>query len=129
MIGLLLALHCGDDFFLKSVARQAAISPTRFEAVARVESGCNLNPRLRGHHCLTLRDCEIGRFQIKPSTARLRCRGLNIRRYHDNVVCAAVILQQNIRSRGMVDGTRVFNGTGPATYEYLYKVLKTEETP
>jgi hypothetical protein len=130
VIALLLALHCPDSFHLRWVAAQAeAFPPTRFEAIARVESGCNLATRLRGHHCLAKRDCEVGRFQIKPSTARKRCPGYNIWTYDGNVRCALTILGDNRVLLGLTDATRRFNGAGPASFEYLYKVLKREEAP
>lgn len=128
MIALLFALHCGDDFHLRYVAEQAAIPPTRFEAIARVESACNLNPRLRAHQCAAAHDCEVGRFQIRPSTARRRCPGVNIRTYRGNVDCAVRIFGENVDRWGVTDGTRRFNGAGPKTLEYLYHVLKAEET-
>jgi hypothetical protein len=120
--------RCGDSFHLQWMARESAIPPARFESIARVETACNLSPRVRGHHCPNRRDCEVGRFQIKPSTARRRCAELNVWTYRGNTECALRILDENVREMGLVETTRRFNGAGPATYEYFWKVLKTEES-
>ena len=125
MIALLLALAlpCGDSFHLQWVASHESTFPaTRFAAIARVESGCNLNPRLRGHVG------EIGRMQIKPSTAKRRCPGVNVRAYKGNVSCALRILEENMWRMGLTDATRRYNGSGPDSYVYLYHVLKREES-
>jgi len=116
------ALHCPDSFHLQYVAAQDSIfPPARFEAIARVESGCNLSPRLRGKlH-------EIGRFQITPSVARHRCPETDVRTYKGNVACALRILEENMWHLGLTDATRRYNGSGPASYVYLYRVLKCEE--
>jgi len=119
---LALALRCPDSFHLQYVAAQDSIlPPARFEAIAWVESGCNLSPRLRGKlH-------EIGRFQITPSVARKRCPGTDVRVYRGNVQCALRILEENTWRLGLTDATRRYNGSGPASYVYLYHVLKREE--
>ena len=120
---LVLALPCGDSFHLQWVASHESTFPaTRFAAIARVESGCNLNPRLRGHAR------EIGRFQIQPTVARHRCSGTNVWTYKGNVSCALRILEENMWRMGLTDATRRYNGSGPASLEYLYHVLKREES-
>jgi hypothetical protein len=116
-------LHCPDAFHLRWVAaRESTFPPARFAAIAQVESGCNLNPRLRGAlH-------EIGRFQITPGVARRRCPGTDVRVYRGNVSCALRILEENMWHLGLTDATRRYNGSGPASYLYLYHVLKREES-
>src|SRR6266487_764974 len=88
---LALALPCGDSFHLQWEASHESTFPaTRFAAIAQVESGCSMNPRLRGHAR------EIGRFQIQPVVARHRCPALNVRTYRGNVACALRILEENM---------------------------------
>jgi hypothetical protein len=132
VILFLLALHCADDFHLRYEADHAAYTPpmeSRAAAIARVESACNLSPKLRAHACQShRRDCEVGRFQIRPSTARRRCVGLNIRTYHGNVDCFLKVFGEDVDRLGLTDATVRYNGYGPAgAYAYLYKVLKAEE--
>jgi len=115
-------LRCPDAFHLRWVAaRESTFPPARFAAIAQVESGCNLSPRLRG------RLHEIGRFQITPAVARHRCPETDARVYRGNVACALRILEENMRHLGLTDATRRYNGSGPASYVYLYHVLKCEE--
>ena len=129
MILLLLALHCGDSFHLRYEARAVGLPDRRVEAIARVETACNLNPRLRAHDCRApRRDCEVGRFQIKPSTARQRCSCVDVRTYRNNVACFLLTFAEDRARFGLTDATVRHNGYGPAgAYEYLYKVLKVEE--
>ncbi len=120
---LALALPCGDSFHLQwEAAHESTFPPARFAAIARVESGCSMNPRLRGHAR------EIGRFQIQPVVARHRCPALDVRTYRGNVACALRILEENMWRMGLTDATRRYNGSGPASYMYLYHVLKREES-
>jgi hypothetical protein len=147
---LLLTLlgHCPDGGHLRYLAREAGIPPARLEAVARVESGCNLSPRLRAHWCwhgvqaekvsqgdglpapevrrpaVHARDCEVGRFQVKPSTARRWCPGLDVFAYRGNTACAVRFLARLLDAWGVV-GIARFNGERCDTY--LCKVLREEE--
>ncbi len=122
MILLTLALLCADNFHLQYAAEHAGLPPERVVAIASVETRCNLSPRVRG------RAGEWGRFQIRVSTARRRCPGLNIRRYRGNVACFLVMFGQDVRRFGVTDATVRHNGYGPAgAYAFLYKVLKVEE--
>lgn len=126
MIALLLALHCADDAHLRYLAHRDSLPAARVLSIARVESGCNLNPKLRAH--ASTRDREVGRFQIKPSTARMRCPGVNVFTYAGNVACFLKMFREDVRGFGVTDATVRHNGYGPAgAYEFLYKVLRSEE--
>ena len=128
ILAVLTALHCGDDYHLKYESARAGLPEERILAIARVESACNLDTRLRAHNC-NPRDCERGRFQIKPSTARRACPDLDTRRYTGNVACFFRIFGENVRRFGLTEATVRQNGYGPAgAYEFLYKVLKVEES-
>lgn len=153
MIALLLAAllfsppHWPDRAHLDSVAGRDSLVAL---AVAWQESGANLNPRLRGHHCwysylqynipahqdtnvvVTHKsvvhheaDCEVGRFQIKPSTARRRCPGLNVWTYDGNVRCFVHMLEEDAAAGGMLYAIRHHNGSGPRAADYLQRVLAT----
>ena len=132
MLALFLALQvCADSYHLRWLARERHVPEARYEAIAHVESACNLDPLLRGHACWRahwhLRDCEVGRFQIKPSTGRARCRDLNIWTYKGNTECAARTLREDAQRYGLTDATIRHNGTGEPALEYLRKVLRQEE--
>ena len=82
-----------DAWLLKQYADSARVPPVLVWAVAYQESEHNLNPALRGHHCAKLPTCEVGRFQILPSTAKVRCPDLNVFIYRDNIKCGVRYLR------------------------------------
>ena len=97
-------------------------------AIAWIESGDNLNPALRGHTCWNARvhhgDCEWGRFQIKPSTARQRCPGLDITTVHGNYVCFFVMFREDWAQYGPLEAIRRHHGGTPAENAvYLGKIF------
>jgi len=131
LLALAVLPRCADSFHLRWGAATQHLSPQRVEAVARVESGCNLSPLLRAHACwnrvVRLRDCEVGRFQIKPSTARARCRGLNVFTYSGNVACFFRMFGEDWARGGRTYATLRHNGSGPGAEHYLALVDRAED--
>jgi len=76
---------------------------------------------------LSYRDpnCEVGRFQIKPSTARLRCPGWNVFTYGGNLQCFAIMFGADTDAGGTLYAIRRQNGKGGAADAYLRRVLAT----
>jgi len=70
-------------------------------------------------------DCEVGRFQIKPSTARFRCPNLNVFTYDGNLTCFARMFAQDAAKGGNLYAITRHNGAGAKAAEYLGRVLKT----
>lgn len=138
-----------DRVHLVALADSAGIDAPAALAIAWEESAANLNPHLRGHHCwyttyaevgdLTVtvqhheHDCEVGRYQIRPSTARLRCPGLNILTYAGNTRCFATMFADDVRQQGRLYAIKHHNGHGAKADAYLKRVLLTvgwlTETP
>src|SRR5207247_666636 len=105
-----IAITLPDQAHLTALADSANVYAPAVLAIAWEETRTNMNPHVRGHHCwwsLRLSDstlvvhheknCEVGRFQIKPSTARHRCTGLNIWTYEGNVRCSIKMLAEATR--------------------------------
>lgn len=131
--------HWLDKRFISRMADSLGVDTNLSLAVAWQESGGNLNPSLRGHHCwhgvstavdgtvigaVYLADCEVGRYQIKPSTAKARCRGLNIWKYRDNVICGLLILKGNLLKYGVVEAVERYNGSGPLARNYAKSIFQ-----
>lgn len=128
-----------DGITLLDLADSARIDGRATLAMAWQESGDNLSTRLRGHHCWYSQrvvrgdsvvvlhhhesDCEVGRYQIKPSTARLRCPGLNIFTYAGNTRCFAKMFAEDTARRGIEFAITNHNGRGPRARAYLARVL------
>lgn len=74
------------------------------------------------------RDCEIGRFQIKPSTGARRCPGLDVRTYAGNTRCFVRMFKQDGERYGYRDAIRRHNGAGPKAREYRDRVLAVAHT-
>lgn len=93
--------------------------PARLEAaVALVESGRNLNPRLRGAAG------EWGRFQIRTATARALCPGLDVRTSTGNARCFRLMMREHFERTGSWPAALVaYNGTGPRARAYARRVL------
>lgn len=70
-------------------------------------------------------NCEVGRFQIKPSTAKGRCPGLNIWLYDGNLACFAIMFAEDVRKKDVFYAITHHNGSGPKAREYLQRVLST----
>jgi hypothetical protein len=86
--------------------------------VAWTESGRNLDPTLRGAAG------EVGRFQIRPSTARERCPRQNIDTYHGNLVCFLRLMRENYATcREWRCALAAYNGRGPAAAAYAARVF------
>jgi len=98
---------------------EAAGVPTLLtEAVAWTESGRSLDPTLRGAAG------EVGRFQIKPATARERCPRQNIMTYHGNLACYLRMMRENYAAcRDWRCAIARYNGQGPAAAAYAGRVL------
>lgn len=128
-----------DGVELLSVAESAQVDQRAMLAVAWEESRDNLSPHLRGHHCwytqrivrgdtVVVRrhhepDCEVGRFQIKPSTAHHRCPGLDVFTYAGNTRCFAKMFAEDTARNGIAYAITRHNGRGPRAREYLTRVL------
>lgn len=132
---------------LITLADSAAIDRRVVLAIAWEETADNTDPRVRGHHCWysyrsfvpnpvtggtdTVRvthheaDCEVGRYQIKPSTARFRCRDLNVFTYDGNLACFARMFAQDAAKGGNLYAITRHNGAGPRAAQYLDRVLTT----
>lgn len=130
------------------------VNPRVALAVAWEETAANIDPKVRGHHCwysvridsddwvlnaheVVVRrtdalwlvhheqNCEVGRFQIKPSTARLRCPGLDVFTYGGNLACFAQMFAADAKTRGTLYAIRHHNGAGPRADAYVQRVLRT----
>lgn len=120
-----------DDVHLRYLALQKHLQPRAVIAIAYEESAHNLDPRLRGHFCWWKghheRDCEVGRYQIRPSTARSRCRGLNIWTYGGNTACFIKMFAEDTQRLGLERAIRAHNGSGDIAEDYLTRVLADME--
>jgi len=140
-----------DKEVIISIADAHGINHRAALAIAWTESGNNLDTSLRGHHCWYSvpghwvldslsqeddsiyvpryvhheRDCEVGRYQIKPSTARRRCANLNVFTYEGNILCFFRMFYEDQHSGGTEFAIRHHNGSGPMTYYYRDRVFKT----
>jgi len=128
-----------DGIVLLDLADSAGIDEKATLAIAWEESRENLSPHLRGHHCwythrvvvedtVIVRqhhepDCEVGRFQIKPSTARRRCPGLDVFTYVGNTRCFARMFAEDAEQHDIIYAITRHNGSGPRAREYLTRVL------
>jgi len=130
------------------------VEPRAALAIAWEESAANLDPKLRGHHCwYSVRldsdewvlnahewvvrradalwlvhhepNCEVGRYQIKPSTARLRCPGTDVFTYSGNLACFAQMFAEDTRMGGTLYAIKRHNGRGDQADAYLKRVLST----
>lgn len=135
---LTLQIAMPDSTNLRRLADSANVPASAVLAIAWQESNANLDPRLRGHHCWwSIRrdsatvivhhepDCEVGRFQIKPSTARSRCPGLSIWHYDGNVQCFLKMFREDVDRYGVIDAIRRHNGSGRSALAYTESVLAT----
>lgn len=100
---------------------EAAGVPAAFTyAIAWEETRNNADPSVRGAHG------EVGRFQIKLSTARARCLGLNVTDYHDNLACFLRMTRQDWQKCGSWRcAARVHNGSGVRAERYANHVMGT----
>lgn len=128
-----------DGVTLLDVADSVHIDDRAMLAMAWEESRENLSPSLRGHRCwythrmvvadsVVVRkhhepDCEVGRYQIKPSTARRRCPGLNVFTYTGNIRCFAKMFAEDTEQHDRIYAITHHNGRGPRAREYLTRVL------
>ncbi len=76
------------------------------------------------------KNCEVGRMQIKPSTARIRCPGKDIFTYDGNLACFAKMFAEdaqmgNTLYGGTIWAIRHHNGAGPQADAYVKRVLQT----
>jgi len=118
MLLLLLQLALMPD--ARYLHQQAVIVgvPTRAVwAVAYIESRNNLSPFLRG------RAGEIGRFQIKASTARRRCVGINIWTHDGNTECFLHMFAADATAHGISEAICRHNGLARERCAYGDRVL------
>ena len=101
-LGLLWTLATGhpDAALLAAYAGAARVPREGVWAIAWQETRHNLNPGIRGGLCRGKRDCEVGRMQVKPSTARRVCPSLDIFTYDGNVRCSVGLLRSLYERRG-----------------------------
>ncbi len=121
---VLLAPRPADRFHLRFIARDAGLPPLVVEAIAEQETAGNLDPAIRGHACRGRQDCDVGRFQIKPSTAAARCPGVDVRTYRGNTECFLAMFGQDARAHGVRYAIRHHNGNGPSSVAYARQVLE-----
>jgi|SRR5690348_15338398 len=143
-----------DRAQLTALADSAHIDRRAVLAIAWEETATNLDPLVRGHHCWytvpahwehwtvsrlfslqdsTLvprhahheRNCEVGRMQIKPSTARLRCPSLDIFTYEGNLACFAKMFTEDVEIGSPLSAIRHHNGSGVQADAYVQRVLRT----
>ena len=92
-------------------------------AIAWVESAADTNPHLRAHYCWNARrhdaDCEVGRFQIKPSTAKHDCPGLDVFTTYGNHACFFSRFGHTLGRYGIREAIREHHG-GTAAQNALY---------
>ena len=97
-------------------------------AIAWIESRTDTNPHLRAHYCWNAQrhspDCEVGRFQIKPSTAKVDCPGLDIFTTFGNHACFFTRFDETlIRGHSVREAIRRHHGGTPAgNATYLAKI-------
>lgn len=137
--------HWPDERRLEQYAAVWDVDAKVAKAMAWQESGANMDRLLRGHRCWythrTVRyflafffpdtvtvthhesDCEVGRFQIKPSTAARRCKGINIFVREGNYHCFFKMFSEDSSRYGTGAAIRKHNGRGPMTAAYLASVL------
>lgn len=107
-----------DAGYLMRRAEAFGLPPSVVLSLAWQETRSNVSPAVRGAHG------EVGRMQILPSTARLRCQGLDVRKYADNVQCGLSILRQLWRETGSLDmAVRRYNGRGYRAGVYMCEVM------
>ncbi len=80
---------------------------------------------VRPRHVHHEKNCEVGRFQIKPSTAKLRCPAWNVFTYGGNLACFAQMFAEDTKHGGTLYAIRHHNGSGKQADEYLQRVLRT----
>lgn len=135
--------HWPDERRLEQYAAVWDVDARVAKAMAWQESGANLDPSLRGHRCwydhrtvIILPDgspyivrvehhesnCEVGRFQIRPTTAAWRCKGINIFTREGNYHCYFKMFSEDSSSHGIEAAIRKHNGRGPMTVVYLASV-------
>lgn len=132
--------HWPDRLTLVHASEVARVDPLATLAIAWEESRDDVNPHLRAHYCwhgefvtneglvvgaVHKADCEVGRFQIKPSTAKARCPSINIWTYSGNVRCFLKMFGEDSRRYGVVTAIRIQNGSGVKAKEYTQRVLAT----
>lgn len=99
---------------------EAAGVPVAFTyAMAWEETRNNPSPWVRGAHG------EYGRFQIKLTTARSRCPGLDVRQYDDNLACFLRMSREDWQKCGWACAARIHNGSGRRAEEYASRVMET----
>lgn len=122
--------HWPDRYHLVITSLAAGVDPRVTLGVAWVETRANLQTSVRDHTCWYreqvyipdsagaetrryiyhhARDCAVGRFQIRPSTARRRCPGLNVFRYRDNLACFLTMMQQDVPATGIERAIWTYN--------------------
>ena len=114
------ALRHPDAGTLELWSEAAGVPAVFTYAMAWEETRNNPNPAVRGAHG------EYGRFQIKASTARLRCPGLVVTEYEDNLACFLRMAQQDYYKCGNWRcAARIHNGSGRRAEEYAARVMAT----
>lgn len=113
-------------------------------AIAWLETRDNMDSAVRGHHCWHDRgervsamdtvhwatsvhtpNCEVGRFQIKPSTARARCPNLDIFTRQGNYICFFWMFHQDFDRYGAMEAIkRHHGGTPQQNAAYFREALK-----
>jgi hypothetical protein len=92
--------------------------------IAWVESREDTNPTLRAHYCwhsgLHSPDCEVGRFQIKPSTAKANCPGLNIFTTIGNHTCFFHMFRANYERYGIDRAVKMHHSSPVPSENELY---------
>lgn len=71
------------------------------------------------------KNCEVGRYQIKPSTARRRCPELDVFTYGGNLACFVRMFKEDADGDGKLYAITHHNGSGAKAREYLDRVLRT----
>ncbi len=121
-------LTAPDFAYLKALAISSGLDWRVVVAVAWEETRDNVNPWVRGSMCWneTIRDpeCDAGRFQVRVSTARVRCPGKNIFTYSGNLACFAMMFAEDTRIGGTLSAIRRHNGSGRQADEYVTRVLR-----
>lgn len=124
-------LVCGDSLALRTMALEAKVPPMVLEAVAYVETRCNVNPLVRGPGKLVWdstgttahRRCrEVGRLQLNPCAFKLPD---SVRTsYTANVQYGAIRLRWLYERYGSWTlAIKRYNGAGPRAEQYLGKIL------
>ena len=128
-----------DRARLEELADTNGIPTAAVLAVAWIETHDNLDPHIRGHHCWWERkifvgdvarklvhherNCEVGRFQIKPQTAIARCPGYDVFTYEGNLNCFAKMFGEDMEAKGVLFAITNHNGHGDLATEYLARAL------